>query len=131
MGGGSNRLSSLRKEVMPQVLVGYSINTPWQYQTWGAGQPWPDKYSRLAGRPITGGTSTGTINPFLTDIARGVTLIINNGEVEETLYPYQNTLADADWYVLGGHVQSITVEQGQFMIDKGYGDYVTPIYEEQ
>ena len=131
MGGGSNRLSSLRKEVMPQVLVGYSINTPWQYQTWGAGQPWPDKYSRLSGRPITGGTLTGTINPFLTDIARGVTLIIKDGVVEETLYPYQNTLADADWYVLGGHVQNITVEQGQFMIAEGYGDYVTPIYEEQ
>lgn len=116
---------------MPQVLVGYSINTPWQYQTWGAGQPWPDKYSRLSGRPITGGTLTGTINPFLTDIARGVTLIIKDGVVEETLYPYQNTLADADWYVLGGHVQNITVEQGQFMIAEGYGDYVTPIYEEQ
>ena len=116
---------------MAQVLVGYSINTPWQYQTWGAGQPWPDKYSRLAGRPITGGTLTGTTNPFLTDIARGVTLIINNGEVEETLYPYQNTLADAEWYVLGGHVQSITIEQGEFMISKGYSDYVTPIYEEQ
>ena len=116
---------------MAQVLVGYSINTPWQYQTWGAGQPWPDKYSRLAGRPITGGTLTGTINPFLTDVARGVTLIIKDGEVTETMYPYQNTLADADWYVLGGHVQSITVEQGDFMIAQGYSDYVTPIYEEQ
>lgn len=116
---------------MAQVLVGYSINTPWQYQTWGAGQPWPDRYSRLSGRPITGGTLTGTINPFLTDIARGVTLIIKDGVVEETMYPYQNTLADADWYVLGGHVQSITVEQGEFMIASGYEDYVTPIYEEQ
>jgi len=116
---------------MAQVLVGYSINTPWEYQTWGAGQPWPDKYSRLAGRPITGGTSTGTINPFLTDIARGKTLIIKDGEVEETLYPYQNTLADADYYFLGGHVYSITIAQGDFMASKGYGSYLTPIYEEQ
>lgn len=131
MGGGSNRLSSLRKEVMAQVLVGYSVNTPWEYQTWGAGLPWPDKYSRLSGRPITGGTSTGTTNPFLTDIARGKTLIVNGTQVEETLYPYQNTLADADWYVLGGHVESITIAQAQILIDAGYTDYLTPIYEEQ
>ena len=127
MGGGSNRLSSLRKEVMPQVLVGYSINTPWQYQTWGAGQPWPDKYSRLAGKPITGGTLTGPINPFLTDIPRGVTLIVNGTQVTETLYPYQNTLADADWYILGGHNQEITDAQAQILIDAGYGAYVEPI----
>jgi hypothetical protein len=116
---------------MPQVLVGYSVNTPWQYQTWGAGQPWPDKYSRLAGRPITGGTSSGPINPFMTDIARGVTLIVNGTSVSETLYPYQNTLADADWYVLGGHVESISIAQAQILIDAGYSDYLTPIYEEQ
>ena len=131
MGGGSNRLPSLRKEVMTQVLVGYSINTPWQNQTWGAGQAWPDKYSRLAGKPLVGGSLTGTIPNFMTDIARGVTLIIQNGQVEETLYPYQNTLEDADYYFLGGHVNSITIEQGNFMASKGYGDYLTPIYEEQ
>jgi hypothetical protein len=44
-----------------------------------AGLPWPDKYSRLAGRPITGGTEDGEINPFMTDIARGVTLIVKDG----------------------------------------------------
>ena len=105
----------------------YRATTPWQWQTWGAGQAWPDKYSRLAGKPITGGTLTGPINPFLTDIPRGVTLIVNGTEVTETLYPYQNTLADADWYILGGHNQEITDEQAQILIDAGYGAYVEPI----
>ena len=127
MGGGSNRLSSLRKDVMAQVLVGYSINTPWQYQTWGAGLPWPDKYSRLAGRPINGGSFTGEIPQFITDIARGVTLIVNGTDVEATLYPYQNTLADADYYFLGGHEYTITDEQAAVLTAAGYGDYLTPV----
>lgn len=105
----------------------YRATTPWQWQTWGAGQPWPDKYSRIAGKPITGGSLTGSINPFLTDIPRGVTLIVNGTQVTETLYPYQNTLADADWYILGGHNQEITDEQAQILIDAGYGAYVEPI----
>lgn len=105
----------------------YRATTPWQWQTWGAGQAWPDKYSRLAGKPITGGTLTGPINPFLTDIPRGVTLIVNGTQVTETLYPYQNTLADADWYILGGHNQEITDAQAQILIDAGYGAYVEPI----
>jgi hypothetical protein len=105
----------------------YRATTPWQWQTWGAGQAWPDKYSRIAGKPITGGTLTGPINPFLTDIPRGVTLIVNGTTVTETLYPYQNTLADADWYILGGHNQEITDAQAQILIDAGYGAYVEPI----
>lgn len=105
----------------------YRATTPWQWQTWGAGQAWPDKYSRLAGKPITGGTLTGPINPFLTDVPRGVTLIVNGTQVTETLYPYQNTLADADWYILGGHNQEITDAQAQILIDAGYGAYVEPI----
>lgn len=105
----------------------YTLETPWEYQTWGAGKAWPDKYSRLAGRPITGGTSTGTINPFLTDIARGKTLIVNGTTVTETLYPYQNTLADADAYYLGGHVYTLDEAAAQILIDAGYGDYLTPI----
>jgi hypothetical protein len=107
--------------------MAYQATTPWEYQTWGAGLPWPDKYSRLAGRPITGGTYTGAINPYMTDIARGVTFIVNGSTVETTLYPYQNDLADADWYVLGGHQQVITDEQAAVLIAAGYGDYVEPI----
>ena len=109
--------------------MAYAATTPWQYQTWGAGQAWPDKYSRLAGRPITGGSLSGPINPFMTDIARGVTLIVKDGMVEETLYPYQNTLADADFYILGGLKKFITDEQAAILIANGYSDYVTPIVE--
>ena len=105
----------------------YTLNTPWEWQTWGAGQPWPDKYSRLAGKPITGGSLTGTTNPFLTDIPRGVTLIVKDGVVEQTLYPYQNTLADADYYFLGGHVYTVTDAQAAVLTAAGYGDYLTPI----
>ena len=105
----------------------YHLTTPWQWQTWGAGQPWPDKYSRLAGRPITGGTPNGETNPFLTDVPRGITFIINGTTVETTMYPYQNDLADADYYYLGGHQYEVSDEVAQILIDAGYGDYVEPI----
>ena len=107
--------------------MAYTATTPWEYQTWGASEPWPDKYTRLSQRRITGGTSTGPINPFLTDIARGLTLIVKNGHVEATLYPYQDTLFDADFYILGGHTQEITDAQAAILIAAGYGDYVTPV----
>ena len=70
---------------------------------------------------------TVTCRPYLTDIALGVTLIVNGSSVEATMYPYQNTLADADWYILGGHTQEITDEQAAILIAEGYGDYVEPI----
>ena len=107
--------------------MAYMATTPWEYQTWGAGLLWPDKYSRLAARPITGGTYEGPINPYMTDIARGVTFIVNGSTVETTLYPYQDDLFDADWYVLGGHTQEITDEQAAILIAAGYADYVEPI----
>jgi hypothetical protein len=43
------------------------------------------------------------------------------------MYPYQDTLYDADWYILGGHTQVITDEQAAILIAAGYGDYVEPI----
>lgn len=107
--------------------MAYTATTPWEYQTWGAGLPWPDKYSRLSARPITGGTYTGAINPYMTDIARGVTFIVNGSTVTTTLYPYQDDLFNADWYVLGGHNQVITDAQAAVLIAAGYGDYVTPV----
>jgi hypothetical protein len=107
--------------------MAYTATTPWEYQTWGAGLPWPDKYSRLAAQEITGGSYTGAINPYMTDIARGVTFIVNGSTVETTMYPYQDDLFNADWYVLGGSVQEITDEQAAVLIAAGYGDYVEPI----
>ena len=108
-------------------MTSYRLTTPWRWETWGAQYGTFDKYSRLAGRPITGGTLDGPINPFLTDVPRGVTLIAKDGLVEATLYPYQNTLADADFYILGGHTQEITDEQAAVLIANGYGDYVEPV----
>jgi hypothetical protein len=105
----------------------YTLTTPWQNQTWGAGQAWPDKYSRIAGKPLVGGSLTGSIPSFITDIARGMTLIVNGTQVEETLYPYQNDLQDADYYFLGGHVYTVTDEQAAVLIAAGYGDYLEPI----
>ena len=107
--------------------MAYTATTPWEYQTWGANKPWPDQYTRLSQRQIVGGTNTGEINPFMTDIARGVTLIVSWSTVEATLYPYQDTLFNADFYILGGHTQEITDEQAAILIAAGYGDYVEPI----
>jgi hypothetical protein len=107
--------------------MAYTATTPWEYQTWGANKPWPDQYTRLSQRRITGGTQTGEINPFMTDIARGVTLIAKDGVVEATMYPYQDTLFNADFYILGGHTQTITDAQAAVLIAAGYGDYVEPI----
>jgi hypothetical protein len=103
------------------------VTTPWQNETWGAGNPWPDKYSRLAGRPLIDGTSTGSIPYNMTDIGRGVTLIVNGTNVEATRYPYQNALQDADYYFLGGHTYTITDEQAAVLIAAGYGEYLEPI----
>lgn len=112
----------LRKDQMPYTLV-----TPWENQTWGAGQAWPDKYSRLAGKPLQGGSLTGSVPSFMTDIPRGATLIVKNGVVTKTLYPYQNTLEDADYYFLGGHTYTVTDAQAAVLIAAGYADYLTPI----
>jgi hypothetical protein len=54
-------------------------------------------------------------------------LIVTGTSVEATLYPYQDDLYDADWYVLGGHTQQITDAQAAILIAAGYGDYVEPI----
>jgi hypothetical protein len=107
--------------------MAYKLNTPWEWQTWGAGNPWPDKYSRIAGRPITGGTYTGTTNPFITDVPRGVTLIINGSTVTATLYPYQDDLSNADSYYLGGHAYTISDSQAAILTAAGYGSYLTPV----
>jgi hypothetical protein len=107
--------------------MAYKLNSPWEWQTWGAGNPWPDKYSRIAGRPITGGTYTGTINPFITDVARGVTLIVNGSTVTATLYPYQDDLSNADHYYLGGHEYTISDAEAAILTAAGYGSYLTPV----
>lgn len=84
-------------------------------------------YARLAGRPLAGGSYTGATPSFLTDVPRGVTLLVNGTTVTESRTPYQNDLADADTYYLGGHAYTLTDEEAQILIDAGYSAYLTPV----
>jgi hypothetical protein len=115
-------VNKLGKEVMT-----YRLTTPWRWETWGAGYNTYDPYSRLAGKPITGGSITGTTNPFLTDIPRGYTFIVNGTTVTVEQTPSQDTLAAADSYYLGGTESIISDQEAQIFIDAGYSDYLTPI----
>ena len=83
--------------------------------------------SRLAARPITGGSITGTINPFITDIPRGITFIVNGTTVTTEQTPSQDTLDDADAYYLGGHEYIISDADAQILIDAGYSSYLTQL----
>ena len=105
----------------------YTLVTPYQWQTWGAGLNEFTPYSRLAGRRLNGGTIDGDIAPSLTDVPRGQTLIVNGTKVIATLTPSQDDLAAASYYFLGGHEYEISDGQAQVLINAGYGDYVTPI----
>ena len=105
----------------------YTLTTPYQWQTWGAGYDEFSPYSRLAGRRLKGGTIYGAIAPSLTDIPRGQTLIVNGTNVVATLTPSQDDLAAASYYFLGGHEYEISDGQAQVLINAGYGDYVTPV----
>ena len=84
-------------------------------------------YARLAARPLTGGSYTGAIPSFLTDVARGLTLLVNGTTVTESRTPYQNDLADADTYYLGGHTYTLDDAEAQILIDAGYSAYLEPI----
>lgn len=97
----------------------YQVTTPWQNETWITGTQY-SPYARLAGRPLSNGS-------FLTDIARGVTLIVNGTTVTETRTPYQNDLEDADAYYLGGHEYVVDQAAADILINAGYSEYVTPI----
>ena len=105
----------------------YTLNTPWRWETWGAGDGVYDPYSRLAGRRINGGTLTGPINPSLTDIPRGVSLLVTGTVVTENQTPSQDDLAAADYYFLGGHEYTISDQQAQVLINAGYGSYLTQL----
>jgi hypothetical protein len=107
--------------------MAYRLTTPWRWETWGADYTQFTPYSRLAARPITGGSITGTINPFLTDIPRGYTFIVNGTTVTTEETPSQDTLAAADSYYLGGAEYTISDAQAQIFIDAGYGSYVTQL----
>jgi len=107
--------------------MAYSLVTPYQWQTWGAGQGEYSPYARLAGRRFNGGTIDGSIPISLTDVARGQTLIVNGTTVTLTLTPSQDDLAAASYYFLGGHEYTISDTQATVLINAGYGDWVTPV----
>ena len=104
----------------------YNLVTPWQNETW-CDSTYFNMYARLAARPLAGGTYEGAIPPHLTDVPRGVTLIVNGTTVTENRTPYQDDLADADAYYLGGHAYTLTDAEAQILIDAGYSAYLTPV----
>ena len=103
----------------------YQLNTPWNNETWVDNTFTP--YARLAGKPIAGGTPNGVIAPRLTDIARGITLLVNGSVVTENRTPSQDDLSDADAYYLGGHEYTISDSEAAILIAAGYSDYLTPV----
>ena len=113
---------SVRKVMMP-----YTLTTPWRWETYGADYTQFTPYARLAGKPIDQGTITGTINPFLTDIPRGYTFIVNGATVTTEQTPSQDTLAAADSYYLGGTTNTISNAEAQIFINAGYSSFVTLI----
>lgn len=84
-------------------------------------------YGRLAGKRLTGGTPDGPIPVSLTDVPRGITLLVNGTTVSENRTPSQDDLANADAYYLGGHAYTLTDAEAQVLIDAGYSDYLTPV----
>ena len=108
------------------MMADYTLVTPWRWETWGASQEFTP-YSRLAGRPVTGGTSTGTINPYITDIPRGYSLLVTGTTVTEIQTPSQDQLAAAGYYFLGGHEYVVSQAQATVLINAGYSAYLTVI----
>ena len=107
--------------------MAYTLTTPYRNETWIADGTYASPYARLAGRRLTGGTINGPIPISITDIHRGISLIINGTTVTENQTPSQDDLAAADYYFLGGHEYTIENSVAQILIDAGYGDYVTPV----
>jgi hypothetical protein len=106
--------------------VSYTLITPWNNETWVDSTVF-SPYARLAGKRLTGGTPDGPIPVSLTDVPRGISLLINGTTVTENRTPSQDDLSDADAYYLGGHAYTLTDQEAQILIDAGYSDYLTPV----
>ncbi len=102
----------------------YILNGPWRNETHGARNEY-DAYSRLAGRRLNGGSINGNVPISITDIPRGISLLVTGSTVVENQYPSQDDLANVDYYFLGGHVYTVSNEQAAVLIAAGYGDYLT------
>jgi hypothetical protein len=108
--------------------MAYTLITPWLNQTYGIDDTNRfSPYARLAGKQFNGGSVDGNIPVSLTDIPRGVSLLVNGTTVTATQTPSQDDLAAASYYFLGGHEYTISDAQATVLINAGYGDYVTPV----
>lgn len=107
--------------------MAYALTTPYRNETYIADGNYSTPYARLAGRRLTGGTIDGPIPISITDIHRGISLIINGTTVTENQTPSQDDLAAADYYYLGGHEYTIDDDVAAILIAAGYSAYVTLI----
>ena len=108
--------------------MAYTLITPWLNQTYGIDSSNPfSPYARLAGKEFNGGSVSGVIPVSLTDIPRGVSLLINGTTVSAEQTPSQDDLAAASYYYLGGHEYTISDYEANILINAGYGSYVTPV----
>lgn len=106
----------------------YTLVTPFNNETYAMEQFTP--YARLAGRRLNGGTYTGPIPYSMTDIRRGISLLVTGTTVVENQTPSQDDLAACNYYFLGGHEYTINDAQAAVLIAAGYAEYLTPIPEE-
>lgn len=104
--------------------MSYTLITPWTNETWVDSTVF-SMYARLAGKRLTGGTINGRIPVSLTDVPRGISLIVNGTTVTENRTPSQDDLANATAYYLGGHAYTLTNAEAQILINAGYSSYLT------
>lgn len=101
-------------------MANYQLITPWDNETWIPDGDIYSPYGRLAGRPVSTGAR-------LTDIGRGITLLINGSAVTENRTPSQDDLDAADQYFLGGHEYVVDQDTADILIAAGYSSYLTVI----
>lgn len=102
-------------------MADYQLITPWQAETWLPNGDLNTPYARLAARPNANGIGR------ITDIGRGVSLLINGSTVTENRTPSQDDLAAADQYFLGGHEYVVDQATADILIAAGYSEYLTVV----
>jgi len=100
--------------------MSYQLITPWNAETWIVDGTYSSPYARLAARPAPQGGR-------ITDIGRGITLLVTGTTVAENRTPSQDDLADADAYYLGGHTYVLDDAEAQILINAGYSEYLTQL----
>jgi len=100
--------------------MSYQLITPWDAETWIVDGTYASPYARLAARPAPQGGR-------ITDIGRGITLLVTGSTVTQNRTPSQDDLADADVYYLGGHSYTLDDSAAQILINAGYSEYLTQL----